>query len=103
MPKKNTQHKYTPDTHSRVITVDLWKALGALGTAILVSSVGTAFTVGSVLNSDHFLLANATEDIKTLQGTSVRYDVYTVQQRYITEQLENINKELAKINAKLER
>lgn len=101
MPKKNTTDQYIPDTQGRTLTVDLWKALGVLGTAVLVSIVGTAFAVGGMLNSDHFLLAGAVKDIQALEVTSVKQDVYALQQSFIVSQLEEIKKELGEIKSRL--
>lgn len=42
---------------SKVITMELQKALGILAGAILVAAVGGATVAYSTLNSDHFLLA----------------------------------------------
>lgn len=91
--KKNPQERYAPDTQvyeRRVIEIGFWKATSILAGAILVSIVGTAFTLGSILNSDHFLLASTVDQLNTLEENTVRKDVYEVQQAQIIKELGEI-------------
>lgn len=91
--KKNQPDQYTPDTQvyeKRVIEIGFWKATSILAGAILVSIVGTAFTLGSILNSDHFLLANTVDQLNSLEENTVRRDVYEVQQAQIIKELGEI-------------
>lgn len=99
--KKNTEGDYTLVTSTRSITVDLWKAIGIFASAILTAIIGTAFAVGSTLNSDHFILVNAVERIDQLEANAVRADVYGVQQQRIEEQLAELKKLLDRIENKI--
>ena len=79
------------------LQVTLWKALSILAGSVLVAIVGTAFTVGGVLNVDHFtVLANAKEII-SLQDDKVDQDVYDVQQEAIIQQLKTLNTTLGEV------
>lgn len=69
--------------NTKSLTINLWAALGILGSAILVSIVATAFTVGRTLNSDHFLTNANASAIEEIKGTYVRSDVYAANQQEI--------------------
>lgn len=87
--KKNPQEQ--SDVYERrVIEIGFWKATSILAGAILISIVGTAFTLGSLLNSDHFLLASTVDKLTLLETTTVRKDVYEVQQAQIIKELGEI-------------
>lgn len=74
----------------KTLTISLWKAISVFALAIVGTSVATAFSVVSTLNSDHFILARAVEDIDSLEGRVV-----------ITAELEprliNLERDLAEI------
>lgn len=79
------------------LQISFWKALSVLAGAILVTIVGTAFTVGGILNNDHFItLANA-RNIEVLQEEKVDQDVYDVQQEAIIKQLETLNETVEEV------
>ncbi len=81
-------------TEQKIIQVSFWKAFSIVAGAILVSIVGTAFTVGSIVNSDHFLLANTTDRVVSLEQNTVRKDVYEIQQEQIITSLNEIKDQL---------
>lgn len=100
MTKKNPEVQYTPETHERyaqqkIIEISYWKAVSIVAGAVLVSIVGTAFTIGSTLNSDHFLLARTVDKVDELDQTTVKEDVYEIQQRQILQELREIKEQLA--------
>jgi len=95
--KKNQSTGYIPDTQiyeRRVIEIGFWKATSILAGAILVSIVGTAFTLGSILNSDHFLLASTVDRVDEIETVMVRKDVYEIQQTQIMNALKEIKTEI---------
>lgn len=59
--------------------ISFWKASAIIGGAILVSVVGTAFTVISIANTDHFTLVGLGHRVNALESESVRKDVLTEQ------------------------
>lgn len=81
----------------RTVELPFWKALSILSGAVLVSIVGTAFAVGRVLNTDHFLLARAIDDIAVLKEAKVEQKVYEIQQGHILTELQEI-KDILKEN-----
>lgn len=49
----------TNDTSAqKTIEIGLYKAIALVATAVLTTAVGTAFTLFSVLNTDHFTLVS---------------------------------------------
>ena len=59
--------------------ISAWKAISILAGAVLVSIVGTAFTVANTVNSDHFLTVSNTDRISAIEKTTVRQDVLVEQ------------------------
>ena len=70
--------------------ISAWKAISILAGAVLVSVVGTAFTVANTVNSDHFLTVSNTDRISAIEETSVRQDV-------LVEQLTPMRADIAEI------
>lgn len=83
--------------HDNYLQISFWKALSILATSVLVTIVGTAFAVGGVLNSDHFTLVSAIEDIDRLEEEKVDQDVYDLQQEAILKQLKTLNTNMEKV------
>lgn len=77
-------------SNQQAYQISAWKAISIVGGAILVSVVGTAFAVGTTLNSDHFLTISNTDRISAIEETAVRQDV-------LTEQLEPIKDDVREI------
>ena len=89
---QNIVKKTMADTQqTNYLQISFWKALSILASAILVTIVGTAFTVGGVLNSDHFTLVSAIENIERLEEEKVDQDIYDLQQEAIIKELEILN------------
>lgn len=80
------------DKTQKIIEIGYWKAVSIVSGAILVSIVGTAFSVGTVLNSDHFALVRAVDDISDLKVVKLDKQVYELQYEYIRQQLDEIKK-----------
>lgn len=76
----------------KIIQVSFWKAATILASAVLVSIVGTAFTVARVINSDHFLLARTVDDVAELKTGKLDVAIYEIQQQQITKDLEEIKR-----------
>jgi hypothetical protein len=51
--------------------ISFWKLLSIVGGSILVSIVGTAFTVANTGVNDHFILVRAVDDIRELKTSCV--------------------------------
>lgn len=73
-PQNETQ-QVVVTTDQQAYQISAWKAASIVAGAVIVSIVGTAFTVFSVLNSDHFLLLSATARLDAIEQTAVRRDV----------------------------
>jgi len=54
-------------TEEKVITLGLYKALGIVATAILISGVGGAFLAYRTLNTDHFTLIAVASSVTSIQ------------------------------------
>lgn len=75
----------------RTITIDLWKAVAILVTAV-ISSAGVGLWGGiSTLNSDHYALATNIKDVETLKQT----------QKEIVISLTKMNTTLSRIEGQL--
>lgn len=98
MPAQPTQ------SFNTTVKINLFALLGLIGTTFVVSIIGTAFAVGGVLNSDHFLLsttARAVDEIKANQELYVRSDVYEANQQAIITSLLDIKNDISVIDQKL--
>lgn len=93
-------HETAPNT--KTLTVSIWTALGILGSAILVSVVGTAFAVAGTANSDHFLLQSTALAVTELKLTTVSKDVYEANQASLSVSLRDIKTQLEALNLKLD-
>lgn len=94
MPKKK-------DCEEKIFTISLQKALAIVVGAVLTSVVGTAFTVGSILNSDHFTtLANARE-IEVLTTNKMDKAVYEANQVALKEDLTEMKTDIKAIKTSL--
>lgn len=71
----------------RYITTTLWKGVTYIALALLGGFISGAFAIGGVLNTDHHALANAIEDIATLQKNTVKADVHEKQEQIILERI----------------
>lgn len=79
------------------LKINAFALLGLIGSTIIVSIIGTAFTIGGTLNTDHFLLsttAQAVTEIKSNQELYVRQDVYDANQTAILTSLRDIKNTL---------
>lgn len=95
MPSEKEELPFTPDpqrtfSEQKIIQVSFWKAFTVLSGAVLVSIVGTAFTIGSILNTDHFTLVRAVDDITDLKTTKLDKDIYELQTQQIINKLQDI-------------
>lgn len=52
----------------KIITIDLWKAIIIVATAMLGSAGAGIYGSLTTINSDHFALANNIEDVKDLKS-----------------------------------
>jgi hypothetical protein len=78
--KKNKISKYISImSDDKAFQVSFWRAISIVGGALLVGIVGTAFTIFTTANSDHFLILSNTDRISAVEKTSVRQDVLTEQ------------------------
>lgn len=87
-----------PSVNTKTLTIDLWKALGILGGAVLVAVVTTAFAAGRTINSDHFATLATAADVAEIKTSYVRSDVYTANQAAITSSLRDIKDQLTALN-----
>ncbi len=71
-------------------TINIWTAFGILGGAILVSIVGTAFTIGRTLNTDHFTLESTAAAVAEIKASYVNKDVYDANQAALISSLRDI-------------
>lgn len=53
----------------KIITVDLWKAIGVLVFAIIGSAGAGIWTGFVALNADHYVLANTVKDVSKIEET----------------------------------
>lgn len=83
---------------TKTLTIDLWKALGILGGAVLVAIVTTAFAAGRTLNADHFTTLATASDVAEIKTSYVRSDVYTANQTALTSSLRDIKDQLTALN-----
>lgn len=74
------------------IRVSAWKAFGVVATSVLVTFVGTVFTVGSILNADHFTVLSHTGQINALKEEQLTKELYEADQRAVKLQLETLTK-----------
>lgn len=100
--RKTYEQGQAAPNNTKSLTVNLWAALGILSSAILVSIVTTAFTVGRTLNSDHFIVQSSASAITEIKSTYVRSDVYTVNQSATQNTLAEMNNRLNNILDKLD-
>lgn len=87
--------------NTKQLTINIWAALGILGSAILVSIVTTAFTVGRTVNSDHFLLQSTADAVVEIKASYVNKDVYNANQASINTSLRDIKNSLTDIGSRL--
>ena len=99
MAKPQTIPILAADTKS--FTINIYAALAILGGAILTTAVVTAFGVASTLNTDHFLLQSTATAVAEFKTSYVRTDVYSSDQKYISDTLGDIKTNLIEINRKL--
>jgi hypothetical protein len=52
----------------KIITLELYKALGILISAIIVSGVGGAFLAYRTINTDHFTLASTVSKVNSVEA-----------------------------------
>lgn len=94
---------YTPATQAEhnIIAIGLWKAFAIVAGAVLVAIVGTAFTVGAVLNSDHFTLVTAIDDISELKTNKQDKTVSDLRYQQLLDQNNKMYDALLRIETKL--
>lgn len=80
---------------TKVIEIPFWKALSVVSGAVLVSIVGTTFTVGTVLNTDHFVLARTVDEVAELKQKKA--DSALIEYR-----LNEIDKKLSNLDSKID-
>jgi hypothetical protein len=91
--KKNNPTKYiSVMSNERSYQISFWRALSIVSGAVLVSVVGTAFTVLNMLNTDHFTLIGLSHRVTALESVSVRQDV-------LSEQLSSIRTDVSEIQS----
>lgn len=81
-----------PESEAKYIQVSFWKALAIVSGSVLVSVVGTAFTIANTGVSDHFLLVRAVERIETLEEETVPKDEILHRLDAINDSIEKNNK-----------
>lgn len=102
--QEQTQVQVVQPPITKSLTINIWAALGILGSAILSSIVITAFTMARSLNSDHFLLqstAEAVSEIKTNQDKYVSKDVYEANQAALNTALLDIKTQNNKLDGRI--
>lgn len=83
------------EEENKYIKVSFWKALAIVAGAILVSVVGTAFTIANTGVSDHFLLVRAVERIDELEENVIPKDEILIRLDVLNERI-RVNNELIK-------
>jgi len=82
--------------NEKTITISFQKALAILAGSILTGIVATAFTIISTLNTDHFVLLNATQRIDTIEANYVP-------RTELEQRLSDICNRLDRLEAKIDR
>lgn len=94
MPKKK-------DCEEKIFTISLQKAMAIIVGAILTSVVGTAFTVGSILNSDHFTTMANAKEIEILTNNKIDRSVYEANQVALKEDITEMMADIKVIKTSL--
>lgn len=94
LPRLERKNQISVTANEQAYQITAWKALAIVGGSILVSIVGTAFAVGSTLNSDHFLTVSNTDRISAIEKTTVRQDVLTEQLTPMREDIKEIKADI---------
>jgi len=97
LPRIERKNQISVTANEQAYQITAWKALAIVGGAILVSIVGTAFAVGSTLNSDHFLTVSNTDRISAIEKTTVRQDVLTEQLTPMREDIKEIKADIKQL------
>ena len=97
LPRIERKNQISVTANEQAYQITAWKALAIVGGAILVSIVGTAFAVGSTLNSDHFLTVSNTDRISAIEKTTVRQDVLTEQLTPMQEDIKEIKADIKQL------
>lgn len=97
----DTQITEAPSIIKKEFTISVWTAMGILGTSIIVSVVGTAFTVGRTLNTDHFTLVRTADSVAEIKASYVNKDVYSANQESINSSLRDIKNQLSAIGSRI--
>jgi Tfp pilus assembly protein PilO len=84
-----------------IYNIGFFKALGIVATAFLVGCVTAAFTVGSVLNNDHFTLLAVAQEQRSFATTYQRKDTTELQLSNISSQLTEIKNRMERLEQKL--
>ena len=95
------QQNQAPAQVSKTVTVSIWTVVGVLGSAVLVSIVGTAFTIAATANSDHFLLQSTATAVTEIKSSYVDKDVYAANQASVNTSLRDIKNTLSSIDQKI--
>lgn len=95
------QQNQAPAPVNKSVTINIWTAMGILGGAVLVSIVGTAFTIASTANSDHFLLQSTATAVTEIKSSYVNKDVYDANQTSVNTSLRDIKNTLNSIDQKI--
>lgn len=82
----------------KVLNIGFFKAFAIVAGAFLVGCVTMAFSIGSTLNRDHFTVVTLAEEYRNIPATYQRKDTAELQFSHIILQLEEIKKQLAKLN-----
>jgi len=88
----NEQAQVSPINTEQSYQISAWKLASIVGGVVVASIVGTAFTVATVLNNDHFLLLRTNERVVALEDSTVRQDV-------LIEQLEPMRDDISEMKA----
>lgn len=83
------QEEHNPDA-TQGIRVSAWKAFGVVASTILVTFVGTAFTIGGILNADHFTVLSHGVRISALEDKQLTKELYEADQRATQIQLKGV-------------
>ena len=85
-------------SEKKFIQIHIYKALGILAGAVIVSIVSTTFAVVNLLNTDHFTVISLNSTVGAIPTTYVRQDVYIAQQQTIVNKLDTLNSSIQRMS-----
>lgn len=80
----------------KIIEIGLYKAIAIVATAVLTTATGTAFTIFSILNADHFTIVSINTRVSSLEEVIVPRNELQLS-------INNLETRLDRIESKLDR